>query len=122
MMLALPFVEETQRNGKLVFWVDHKEAGGKRCAVLDLELRSRKDGSLAPPVSFSAGAEQYYELLEREGFVPAPYLARAYWVGLEKPDTLPFKELEALAKRAHALTHEKLPQRTKAALGALAPS
>ncbi len=107
-LLKLPHVEETMQWGaNLVFWTGNKSIGGKMFAVANLDEDGR--GVL----SFAAGAERYNELLENEGVIPAPYLARAYWVCVESWDALPQRELEELLTRAHALIFAKLPKRTK---------
>lgn len=107
-LLKLPHVEETMQWGaNLVFWTGDKSIGGKMFAVANLDEDGR--GVL----SFAAGAERYNELLENEGVIPAPYLARAYWVCVESWDALPQRELEELLTRAHALIFAKLPKRTK---------
>jgi predicted DNA-binding protein (MmcQ/YjbR family) len=64
-------------------------------------------------MSFAAGPEGFAELVEREGVFPAPYLARANWVAVERWDTLPARELQALVERARELICAKLPRRTK---------
>ena len=61
-------------------------------------------------------AERFHELLEREGILPAPHLARAHWVAVERWDVLRPREIEDELKRAHALIYEKLPNRTRAVL------
>ncbi len=77
--LGLPHAAETlQWGANLVFRVGDKSAGGKMFALVNL------DGLGGPVISFCAGPEGYAELLEREGVVPAPYLARAHWVALER--------------------------------------
>ena len=60
--------------------------------------------------------ERFHELLEREGIIGAPHLARAFWVALERWDALRAREIEEELGRAHALIYEKLPKRTKAVL------
>ena len=65
---ALPGATEDVKWGNdLVFSV-----GGKMFAVVCLE----------PPhqISFKCAPEAFAELIEREGIIPAPYLARAMWV------------------------------------------
>lgn len=62
--------------------------------------------------------EEFYELVERPGIVPAPYLARAKWVALESPTALPDFEIKALLRRSYDLVVEKLPARSRAALAA----
>ena len=69
---------------------------------------------LAPGGAFQYGA--VHELLEIEGIMGAPHLARAYWVALERWDSLRPREIEEELTRAHALIYEKLPKRTKSLL------
>jgi predicted DNA-binding protein (MmcQ/YjbR family) len=74
------------------------------------------DGMETPVLSFHCGAERYHELLENEGIYPAPHLARAHWVAMERWDALRPREVEEELRRAHALIYEKLPKRTKSIL------
>ena len=107
-LLSLPHVEETMQWGdNLVFWVGNKIIGGKMFAVANLDRDS--NGVL----SFSAGPERYHELLENEGVFPAPYMARAFWVALERYDAFHSGELEQLLRNAHQITFAKLPKRTR---------
>ncbi len=111
-LLTLPHVKETVQWGDhLLFWAGDKAIGGKMFAMLDL------GGTGKGVVSMAAGAEGMAELLEREGIVPAPYLARAHWVCVERWDALDWPEWMELLKRAREIVHEKLPAKTKAALG-----
>lgn len=106
-LLTLPHVEETMQWGdNLVFWVADKAIGGKMFALASLD---NTHGAL----SFAAGPERYHELLENEGFFPAPYLARAFWVALESYSALPSAELEQHLRRAHQLVFDKLSKRTR---------
>ena len=109
-LLSLPDVAETMQWGdNLVFWVGDKAIGGKMFAIVNL-------GAPNQVVSFAAGPERFAELVEREGVVPAPYLARAHWVGVERWTTLSVVELRELLRNARELIYEKLPKRTKEAL------
>lgn len=109
--MALSYVTETVNWGHhLVYWVGDRDLGGKMFAMTDL------DGTGAGVLWFHAGAERFHELLERDGILPAPYMARAFWVTLEHWDALRPREYEDELKRAYALIYEKLPKRTKAAL------
>ena len=74
------------------------------------------DGTGIGVLWFHCGAERFHELLEREGIISAPHLARAHWVGVERWDVLRPREIEDELKLAHALIYEKLPTRTKAVL------
>jgi predicted DNA-binding protein (MmcQ/YjbR family) len=114
-LLKLPLVEETAQWGNnLVFWVGDKAVGGKMFALVNLDADRQV-------MSFSAGPERYHELLENEGVVPAPYMARIYWVAVERWHALPARELQELLRAARDLTYEKLPKRTKEVL-ALPPA
>lgn len=115
-LLSLPNVEETMQWGdNLVFWVGDKSIGGKMFALTNLDRDSK--GVL----SFAAGRQQYHELLEIEGVFPAPYLARIFWVAIERYDVIPSSDLQQLLRNAHQLTFAKLPKRTRDVLAMLAP-
>lgn len=109
--LELPHVTETLNWGHhLVYWVGDREIGGKMFAITDL------DGTGSGVLSFHCGAERFDELLETEGIAPAPHLARAFWVALERWNALRPHVIEDELVRAHALIYEKLPKHTKAVL------
>ncbi|MGC1362438.1 MAG: MmcQ/YjbR family DNA-binding protein [Silvibacterium sp.] len=106
-LLSLPHVEETMQWGdNLVFWVGDKAIGGKMFALANLDRDS--NGVL----SFSAGPERYHELLETEGVFPAPYMARIFWVAIQRYDIFSSNELQQLLQNAHQITFAKLPKRT----------
>jgi predicted DNA-binding protein (MmcQ/YjbR family) len=67
-------------------------------------------------LSFKASDEKFAELVERQGVVPAPYLARAKWVALETRDAIPASELRDLLREAYDLVVAKLPKKTQAGL------
>jgi predicted DNA-binding protein (MmcQ/YjbR family) len=107
-LLGLPFVEETlQWGNNLVFWVGNKAIGGKMFALLNLDADS--NGVL----SFAAGPEGSAELLEIDGIFPAPYLARAHWVAMERWNALRKADLEARLRAARDIVEAKLPKRTR---------
>jgi predicted DNA-binding protein (MmcQ/YjbR family) len=97
---ALPGVTEDVKWGQdLAFCI-----GTKMFAVVNLE----------PPhqLSFKCTPEEFGELVERTGLVPAPYLARAMWVQeQELGGALERRELEALIKTSYELVKAKLPKR-----------
>ncbi|MGC2638257.1 MAG: MmcQ/YjbR family DNA-binding protein [Acidobacteriaceae bacterium] len=115
-LLTLPDVAETMQWGdNLVYWVGDKALGGKMFALASLEP---DHGAV---LSFAAGPERFAELIERDGIIPAPYLARAHWVAVERWDTLSATELKELLRHARELIHAKLPKRTRDVL-AMAPA
>jgi len=110
--LALPHARETVNWGHhLVYWVGDRDIGGKMFAMTDL------DGTGTGVLWFHAGAERFHELLETDGMIPAPYMARAFWVTVEGWEVLRPRQIEEELKRAHALIWEKLPKKTKTLLG-----
>jgi predicted DNA-binding protein (MmcQ/YjbR family) len=96
--------EQIQWGADLVFKV-----GGKMFCVACTEPAPNA-------MSFKCDDETFAELVEREGALPAPYLARAKWVALETFDTLPDRELTPLVTRAYELVRDKLPQKLIAEL------
>jgi predicted DNA-binding protein (MmcQ/YjbR family) len=103
--LSLPHTtEQVQWGDHLVF-----KTGGKIYAILSLEPGGNW-------VSFKCGPEEFAALVENEGVVPAPYLARAHWVALETEDALPRAEIKRLVRQAHEMIYAKLPRKTRAAL------
>ena len=90
--------EDIKWTSDLVFSV-----GGKMYAVVCLD----------PPhtVAFKCTPEEFGELTEREGIIPAPYLARAMWVQEQRiGEALERHELERLLKTSHALVFARLPK------------
>jgi predicted DNA-binding protein (MmcQ/YjbR family) len=109
--LAFPgATEQVQWGADLVFKV-----GGKMFAVAATEPSGHR-------LSFKCSDEDFAELVEREGLVPAPYLARAKWVALETFGALPDKEIEQRIAEAYGLVLAKLPRKTQASIGSAAPA
>ena len=67
-------------------------------------------------LSFKTGPENYFDLVERPGVIPAPYLARAQWVALETKDALSSAELSTLLHGAYDLVVARLPKKTRRSL------
>jgi predicted DNA-binding protein (MmcQ/YjbR family) len=85
------------------------KVGGKMYAVVALEPGDHW-------LSLKCSSEEFADLVERPGIIPAPYLARARWVALETEDALPRVEIERLLRQAHDLIFAKLPKKTQAAM------
>lgn len=90
--------------------------GGKMFAVIG----DYGDGKGPVGMSFKAAPDSFRILTELPGIRPAPYLARAQWVHLDKPTRLSAKELKAYLTRAHAIVASGLPKKTQASLGLIA--
>lgn len=104
-LLKLPRVEETLQWGNLVYWVLDKAVGGKMFAMLVPEPGARHQMSFAVP------PERFHDLLEIDGVDPAPYLARAHWVAVERWDVLPERDLHLHLRAAYERVEAKLPPR-----------
>jgi predicted DNA-binding protein (MmcQ/YjbR family) len=102
--------EQLQWGDDLLFKV-----GGKMFAITPL---------VPAPVwlTLKVSAEEFAELVERPGIVPAPYLARAKWVAIESPDSLPDSEVSSLLRTSYDLVVANLPARTRASLATGKPS
>jgi len=115
-LLSLPHVVETvQWGGALVFWATEKSIGGKIFAIINLDDFDHHDRQ-KPVLSFATSPEIYPELLEVDGIIPAPYLARANWVALQHWRVFRTAELQALLSDAYHLVFAKLPAHTRALL------
>jgi predicted DNA-binding protein (MmcQ/YjbR family) len=75
---------------------------GKIFTVLGLEVPQK--------VCFKVAPEQFAELVEHEGIIPAPYLAHYKWVLLERLDVLPRPELEDLIRQSYEMVIAKAPK------------
>jgi predicted DNA-binding protein (MmcQ/YjbR family) len=78
--------------------------------------------SLEPPHSlmFKCTPEKFEELIEFEGIIPAPYMARNKWVMLEHLDALKDSEIKSLIKDSYGMIFSKLSKKAQAELGASA--
>jgi predicted DNA-binding protein (MmcQ/YjbR family) len=71
---------------------------------------------------FKVSPENFVELTERPGIIPAPYLARAKWVALETKDALSSDELTQLLRESYDMVVAKLPKKIREALASGKPS
>ena len=69
--------------------------------------------NLDPPHSlmFKCTPERFDELIEYDGIVPAPYMARNKWVMLERLEALPGSQLKAQISISYDLVFSKLPKK-----------
>jgi predicted DNA-binding protein (MmcQ/YjbR family) len=103
--LALPgATEQIQWEDDLLFKV-----GGKMFAITPLEPARFW-------LSLKADPEEFADLTERPGIIPAPYLARAKWIAIESPDTLSLAEVLALIRKSYKLVSAKLPRAVRESL------
>lgn len=93
--------EQIQWGDDLLFKV-----GGKMFAVARLE-------PARVWLSLKASEENFVELTERPGVIPAPYLARAKWIALESREALTAQEIAQLLRESYELVLSKLPQKMR---------
>ena len=106
--LSLPHsTEGVQWENDLLFRIS-----GKIFAVASLE-------NTPVHIAFKCTPEEFAELIESDGIIPAPYMARNHWVLLERPDAVTRTELKRLIRDSYNMVAAKLPKkiRLKLALG-----
>jgi predicted DNA-binding protein (MmcQ/YjbR family) len=110
--LAFPHATENVQWGyDLCFKID-----GKLFAVTPLEPAPVR-------LSFKASPENFTELCERPGIIPAPYMARAQWVALQQLNAVPDSELRELLRESYRMVFARLPKKRQLDLqGAVAES
>jgi predicted DNA-binding protein (MmcQ/YjbR family) len=96
--------EDVKWGNNLIFSV-----GGKMFAGFDLP-----EGQ---PLAFKVETLAFAALVAHDGIVPAPYMAKHSWVSVTDRAALPQATLEDLLAEAHRLIAEKLPRKTRLALG-----
>ena len=101
--LSLPnATENLQWEDELCFKVQ-----GKIFAMVSLS-------SVPQRLVFKSDPEEFPELLELEGVVPAPYVGRYKWVMLENLDALPKTDIDRCIKKSYEMVAAKAkPSRTR---------
>jgi predicted DNA-binding protein (MmcQ/YjbR family) len=108
--LALPHAtEDVQWEHDLLFRI-----AGKMFCVANLE-----PGVSPTKIAFKCTPEKFAELVEMEGVIPAPYMARNHWVAMIEMDALRPPEIKELIKASYQMILEKLPKNKQAALHAM---
>ena len=105
--LSLPHAtEDVQWEHDLLFRI-----AGKMFCVANLE-----PGLSPTKIAFKCTPEKFAELVEIEGIIPAPYMARNHWVALLEMDALRQPEIKELIECSYRLVREKLPKKIQAGL------
>ena len=104
--LSLPHAtEDIQWGSDLLFRV-----GGKMFSLVPL------DASVPNRLLFQCTPEKFAELVERDGVIPAPYLARHNWVAIQSFDAVNKSEVKALIRQSYDLVLGKLPKKVRQGL------
>jgi predicted DNA-binding protein (MmcQ/YjbR family) len=105
--LSLPYAtEDVQWEHDLLFRI-----AGKMFCVANLE-----PGMSPTKIAFKCTPEKFAELVEVEGIIPAPYMARNHWVAILDMDALRQPEMKELIQGSYQMVLEKLPKKTQAGL------
>src|SRR6476620_1065480 len=105
--LSLPHAtEDVQWEHDLLFRI-----AGKMFCIANLE-----PGVSPTKIAFKCTPDKFAELVEIEGIIPAPYMARNHWVAIIEMDALRQPEMKELIRTSYQLVLEKLPKKTQADL------
>ena len=85
--------------------------GGKMFAVTSL------DTTEGHCLAFKCTPEEFAQLIEVNGIIPAPYMARNHWVMLERYDALRDAEMEEFVRQSYEMVRAKLTKSALAGLG-----
>jgi predicted DNA-binding protein (MmcQ/YjbR family) len=106
--LSLPHAtEDVQWEHNLLFRI-----AGKMFCIANLE-----PGISPTKIAFKCAPEKFAELVEIEGIIPAPYMARNHWVAMIGMDALRQPEVKELIQSSYQLILEKLPKKKQVDLG-----
>ena len=107
--LSLPHTtEDVQWEHDLLFRI-----AGKIYCVANLEP------ALSPTkIAFKCTPEKFAELVEVEGIIPAPYMARNHWVAIIDLDALRRPEIQEHIQTSYQLVFARLPKKTQTKLAA----
>lgn len=105
--LALPrTTEDVQWEHSLLF-----RLAGKMYCVANLE-----PGLSPTKIAFKCTPEKFAELVEVEGIIPAPYMARNHWVAMIEMDALRQPEVKELIQNSYRLVLDRLSKKKQAEL------
>ncbi len=105
--LSHPYTtEQIQWGNDLLFKV-----GGKMFAGVPLE-------PARVWLTVKADPEEFPELIERQGIIPAPYLERAKWIAIETERSLPRSEVLRLVSKSYEMVFANLSRKLQTELAA----
>lgn len=118
------FCSELTSTTKVIQWGGAHvwKVGGKIFAIASYWGPNTKNAELpeeGSKISFKCSDFSYSILIEQEGIIPAPYLARAKWVQLEESDALNDDDVKSYITQAHTIISAKLTKKVQKELGVL---
>jgi len=100
--------EDVQWEHDLLFRI-----AGKMFCVANLE-----PGVSPTKIAFKCTPEKFAELVEIDGIIPAPYMARNHWVAMLDMNALRQPEIKELIEESYRTILAKLPKKTQSELSA----
>jgi predicted DNA-binding protein (MmcQ/YjbR family) len=104
--LSLPHTTEDVQWESLLFRIARK-----------IYVTASLEGTGTSLICFKCTPEDFAELTEMDGIVPAPYMARNHWVALTRLDALPRNEIRRRIAESYQLVFSRLPKKTQRELG-----
>lgn len=96
------------------------KVGGKIFAICSSWTSAEEKANVTgdfQPISFKCSDLAFQLLPEQEGIIPAPYLARAKWVQLTRPDAMSDDDIKLHLDAAHQIIAAKLTKKLRSELG-----
>ena len=62
-------------------------------------------------MSFKVEPDRFLELTDQPGMIPAPYMARAFWISITEPERFKDTEVAAFVRRSYELVREGLSKK-----------
>ena len=69
-------------------------------------------------ISFKVDTDRFLELTDQPGMMPAPYMARAFWISISEQERFGDGIIEAFVRRSYELVRAGLSKKLQAKLGA----
>jgi predicted DNA-binding protein (MmcQ/YjbR family) len=69
-------------------------------------------------LGFKVDPDRFLELTDQPGMIPAPYMARAFWVSIVEQERFERAEIEAFVRRSYELVRAGLSKKMQAKLDA----
>jgi predicted DNA-binding protein (MmcQ/YjbR family) len=67
-------------------------------------------------MSFKVDTDRFLELTDQPGMMPAPYMARAFWVSITEPERFADAQTKAFARRSYELVRSGLSKKLQKTL------
>lgn len=69
-------------------------------------------------ISFKVDSDRFLELTDQPGMMPAPYMARAFWISVTEPERFSREAIQTFVRRSYELVRAGLSKKLQAKLAA----